>query len=312
MSPWTVADIPDQTGKRVVITGATGGLGFETALARAGKGAEVILTGRNARKGADALARILGQYPGANVSFELLDLARLDSVAAFADAFAARHDRLDVLVNNAGVMALPERQVTTDGFEMQLGTNYLGHFALTAHLLPLLAEAPAPRAVQLSSGAARMGSFHFDDLQLVHGYRPWTAYAQTKLAMLVFALELQRRSDRAGWGLLSTAAHPGYARTDLMANGPGENGFTGRMSAVVGRILSQTAAAGALPQLYAATSPDARPGGYYGPDGLFEMTGAPTNAGLPRLAKDQAAALRLWAVSEELVGIRFPALVRAA
>lgn len=310
--PFSIADIPDQSGKLAVITGATGGLGYETALALAGARATVVLTGRNANKGADALARIRNIHPKADISFEHLDLTQLSSVAAFADSFAGRYRALDLLVNNAGVMALPQRQTTPDGFETQFETNYLSHFALTARLLPLLAAAPAPRTVQLSSGLAHMGKFHFDDLQLARGYTPNKAYAQSKLAMLVFALELQRRSDRAGWGLMSTAAHPGFARTDLIANGPGQGGIGGLLNNTLGAVMSQSAAAGALPTLYAATSPKAKPGGYYGPDGLFEMTGSPKDAGLPRQAKDTAAASRLWTISEELTGLRFPALATAA
>lgn len=312
MSGFTVDDIPDQTGKTAVVTGATGGLGYETALALAGKGADVILAGRNPEKGAAALTAIRAVHPRAKISFEALDLASLSSVAAFAERFAGGHDRLDTLVDNAGVMALPERHVTADGFELQFETNYLGHFALTAHLLPLLIAAPRPRTVQLSSGAARMGKLHFNDLQLVHGYKPFKAYSQTKLAMLVFALELQRRSDAAGWGLLSTAAHPGYARTDLVANGPGRRGVAGFGISLVELVLSQTSAQGALPQIFAATSPEAQPGGYYGPDGPFEMVGKPTVAHITGAAKDRAAAARLWTVSEELAGIRFPAAARAA
>ncbi|MDR3474903.1 MAG: oxidoreductase [Devosia sp.] len=311
MSAWTTADIPDQTGKLVVITGATGGLGYETALALAGKGAEVMLTGRSNAKGLDALTRIRAIHPEARIDFELLDLSRLASVREFADRFAKTHDRIDILVNNAGVMALPKRQVTADGFEMQFETNYLGHFALTALLLPHLLAAPAPRTVQLSSTAAQMGKLHFDDLQFAQRYSPFLCYAQSKLAMLMFALELQRRADRNGWHLLSTAAHPGYARTDLIPNGMG-GGLASTMATLFGRVMSQSPAQGALPQLYAATSPEAKPGGYYGPDGLFEMTGMPKNAGIPHRAVDEAAAARLWSMSEEMAGIRFPQAARAA
>jgi len=312
MSGWTVDDIPSQRGKLAVITGATGGLGLETAQALAGAGATVVLTGRNADKGAKALARIRAAHPAADISYEKLDLSTLAGVTEFAETFAARHDRIDLLVNNAGIMALPERQVTPDGFERQLGVNYLAHFALTALLLPLLANAPAPRTVQLASNAARVGKLHFDDLQLTRGYTPWKAYAQTKLAMLVFALELQRRSDRAGWGLLSTAAHPGYARTDLVANGPGQGSVNGWFAGLVGAVLSQAADAGTLPQLYAATATEARPGGYYGPTGFMEMTGAPGAAHLPARALDTAAAARFWSESERLTGRTFPVLAAAA
>src|SRR5258707_344849 len=227
MTGWSTADIPSQDGKTAVITGATGGLGYQTALALAGAGAAVVLTGRNDAKGQDAIQRIRGQFPNAKISYETLDLASLASVAGFAARFAAAHASLDLLINNAGVMALPKRQTTADGFEMQFGTNYLGHYALTAHLLPLLRRGNQPRVVNLSSLAHRSGAIDFDDLQGAKSYNPFKAYCQSKLAMLMFALELQRRSNAAGWGLLSNAAHPGYALTDLIANGPGTRGFWG-------------------------------------------------------------------------------------
>ena len=309
---FTIKDIPPLAGKLAVVTGATGGLGFETALALAGAGAETVLTGRNAEKGARAIERIHAAHPRANIRYDALDLSSLAKVAAFAERFAAQHYRLDILVNNAGVMAPQTRQTTADGFELQFGTNYLGHYALTAQLLPLLAAAPAPRTVQLSSGYAHMGRIDFDDLQEAKGYRPYKAYGQSKLAMLMFALELQRRSDRAGWGLTSTAAHPGYARTDLISNGPGLTGLSAVAMRLLQPLMSQTAADGALPQILAATSPDARPSGYYGPSRRFELVGPPTDARLPAHAKDTAVAARLWQVSEQLTGIRFPALARAA
>src|SRR5882757_640173 len=261
MSGWTIADIPPQSGKTVVITGATGGLGYETALALAAAGAAVVLTGRNDDKGRHAIQKIRDQFPDAKVAYENLDLASLASVAAFATRFAATHAAIDLLINNAGVMALPERQVTADGFEMQLGTNYLGHYALTAHLLPLLRRGHQPRVVNLSSLAHRSGAIHFDDLQSTRSYAPGKAYCQSKLAMLIFALELQRRSDAAGWGLMSNAAHPGFARTDLITNGPGARGLLWQISRVLQPIASHSAAAGALPTLFAATSSAAKAAG---------------------------------------------------
>src|ERR1700732_3641606 len=212
MTDWTTADIPPLNGKTAVITGATGGLGYETALALAGAGAGVMLTGRSEAKGRQALQAIRNQFPNAYIAYENLDLANLASVADFATRYAAAHASLDLLINNAGVMALPQRQVTSDGFEMQLGTNYLGHYALTAHLLPLLRRGVQPRVVSLSSLVHRWGAIDFDDLQAARSYAPNKAYGQSKLAMLMFALELQRRSDAAGWGLMSNAAHPGSAR----------------------------------------------------------------------------------------------------
>ncbi|WP_035553928.1 SDR family oxidoreductase [Burkholderia sp. 9120] len=308
MPNWTTADIPRQTGRLAVITGATGGLGFETALALAGAGAEVVLTGRNEQKGQAALDAIRARHPAASIRYTHLDLASLASVRQFADQFASGHAALDLLINNAGVMTPPTRQTTSDGFELQFGTNYLGHFALTERLLPLLRAGREPRVVNLSSGAHKIGAaIHFDDLQWQPGYKPWPAYAQSKLAMLMFALELQRRSDANGWGLLSNAAHPGYARTDLIANGPGADTLLQAINRMTFEPLaSQSAADGALPTLFAATSPNAEPAGYYGPTGLFELKGPPGAAQISRLAQDKAIAARLWAVSEALTNARWP------
>jgi NAD(P)-dependent dehydrogenase (short-subunit alcohol dehydrogenase family) len=307
---FTVADIPDLTGKLAVITGATGGLGYETALALAGAHATVVLTGRNASKGADALARIRAVHPNANISFETLDLGSLAGVTAFADSFVARHDHIDILVNNAGVMMPPSRMTTPDGFELEFGTNHLAHFALTARLAPLLAGG---RVVTVSSIAHRTGKIHFDDLQLERSYSPNRAYNQSKLANLLFAFELQRRSDAAGWGITSLAAHPGVSSTDLIQNGMGMNGGILAPAArfFVG-IFGHSPAAGALPQIYAATSPDAKPATYYGPNGFMEITGAPGVARAMPQARDTAAAARLWTISEELTGVRFPAVAKAA
>jgi NAD(P)-dependent dehydrogenase (short-subunit alcohol dehydrogenase family) len=299
MPHWTLADIPDQTGRRAVITGATGGLGYECALALAGAGAEVILTGRNAAKADAALARIRSVHPAARVQFEMLDMASLASIADFA---ARATGPVDLLINNAGVMALPKRRVTADRFEMQFGTNHLGHFALTGLLLPLL---QGGRVVTVSSILARQGAIHFDDLLGERPYNPDRAYAQSKLANLMFARALHGRAA----GVTSIAAHPGWARTDLIANGPkaeGGNDWRHRISVVVSPFLSQSAASGALPLLFAATAPGAAPGGYYGPDGMFETAGAPGPAKVPKRALDEWVCRRLWAVSEDLTGVRFP------
>jgi NAD(P)-dependent dehydrogenase (short-subunit alcohol dehydrogenase family) len=312
MTDWSTADIPPLTGKTAVITGATGGLGYETALALAGAGANVVLTGRNDAKGRDALQAIRRQFPNAEIAYDTLDLANLASVAEFASRYAAAHASLDLLVNNAGVMALPQRQVTSDGFEMQLGTNYLGHYALTAHLLPSLRQGPQPRVVNLSSLAHRSGAINFGDLQSAKSYSSWKAYCQSKLAMLMFALELQRRSDAAGWGLMSNAAHPGFARTDLIANGPGASGLLWHVSRLLQPYVSQSAAEGALPTLFAATSPDAKAGGYYGPNGFYEMKGPPVPAKIMPQAKDAGAAARLWDVSAALTGVSFAPVAAAA
>lgn len=302
MKSWTVADIPAQAGKLAVITGATGGLGYETALALAGAGAEVILTGRNAEKGQDALRRIRAAHPRAKLCFEPLDLASLASVYDFARRIKAEGRPIDILVNNAGVMALADRQLTVDGFERQLGTNYLGHFALTAALLPLLRGA---RVIELSSIAHRQGRIAFDNLNGEKRYSAWPIYAQSKLAMLIFALELQRRSDANGWGLVSIAAHPGWARTELIANGPGTGGLLGLVIRVFMPLFSHSAAEGALPILLAATTPEARAAGYYGPTGFQEMKGPPGEAQIKTQALDTATAARLWDVSCTLTGAQW-------
>jgi len=314
MSTWTTRDIPPQQGRKVVITGATGGLGYETALALARAGADVLMTGRNAAKGRDALSRVQAAVPGATVRYAHLDLADLASVEAFAGQLAGQQDAIDLLVNNAGVMTPPTRHETVDGFELQFGTNYLGHFALTGRLLPMLRKGRQTRVVNLSSGAHRIqAAIHFDDLQWRQGYRPWAAYAQSKLAMILFAFELQRRSDACGWGLLSNAAHPGYALTDLQTSGPrmGRGGRPSpfdRLGWLIAPVLAQSAAQGALPTLFAATAPDARPGGYYGPQGLFEMKGAVGEARIGKQARDKAVAARLWDVSRDLTGDTWPSL----
>jgi NAD(P)-dependent dehydrogenase (short-subunit alcohol dehydrogenase family) len=306
MVKWNAENVPPQTGKLAVVTG-TGGIGYETALVLARHGAEVILAGRNEAKGRAATRSILALAPALNVRFELLDLASLASVTAFAERLLARDRPLDVLINNAGVMTPPTRRATVDGFELQFGTNYLGHFALTAQLLPLLKRATAPRVVEVSSGAHRMGgAIHFDDLQWKRTYKPWAAYAQSKLAMLMFALELQRRSDAGGWGLISNAAHPGYARTELIANGPGLDGLAWKINNLLIRpFLSQSAADGALPVLLAATSPDAKGAGYYGPAGPFELIGAPGPAVIGKHAKDPDVARKLWEISENLTRVQW-------
>jgi NAD(P)-dependent dehydrogenase (short-subunit alcohol dehydrogenase family) len=307
MPTFSIADIPSQAGKLAIVTG-TGGLGYETALALAGAGAEVILAGRNEEKGRDAVRKIAALTPGERVRFERVDLADLRSVAAFADRLLTADRAIDMLINNAGVMMPPVRQATADGFELQFGTNYLSHFALTARLLPLLRKRGGARVVSVSSGAHRMGgAIHFDDLQWERSYKPWPAYAQSKLALLMFALELDRRSIAHGWRIMSTGAHPGYARTELIANGPGTTSMMARVSGLFGLFFSQSAAAGAMPTLFAATSPDARGGGYYGPDGFFEMKGATTAAVIGTNARDSGVARRLWEVSEQLTQVHWPA-----
>ncbi len=307
MNPWSIADIPPQNGKLAVVTGATGGLGYETALALARAGAEVLVTGRNAEKGRAAIEGIKRAVPSAKVRFAMLDLASLASIRAFAASMLASGRPLDLLINNAGVMDLPTRRLTEDGFELQFGTNHLSHFALTALLLPLLRKAHAPRVVNVSSLAHRGGKIDFNNLQAERKYNSWAAYQQSKLANLLFTFELQRRSDAHGWGLMSNAAHPGYARTELIPNGPGTGGLKGIGMKVLGSFLSHSAAAGALPTLFAATSPLAAPNGYYGPNGFYELKGTLAPAKVFPQAKDEAVARKLWEVSEQLTGVEWPA-----
>jgi NAD(P)-dependent dehydrogenase (short-subunit alcohol dehydrogenase family) len=302
MAPRTIADIPSQAGHSAVVTG-TGGLGYETALALARAGATVILAGRNAEKGGVSVALIRAQVPEATIRFSVLDLASLASVAAFAERMAAEQSDLDLLVNNAGVMMPPQRETTADGFELQFGTNYLGHFALTGRLLPLLMAAPAPRVVAVSSIAHRRAAIQFEDPQWQRAYRPWPSYGQSKLAMLIFALELQRRSDAGGWGLMSLAAHPGFARTDLIANGVGLGAVSRMAMRLVQPLVSQSAADGARPLLFAATAPGAAGGGYYGPSGFQELKGPVAPARIMPQAANREAAARLWALSEQLTGV---------
>lgn len=302
---WTIADMPDQRGRLAIVTGANSGLGYETALGLAGAGAETIVAARSREKGEAAVLRILAARPEAKARFEALDLASLASVEAFAGRIAAAHGKLDLLINNAGVMALSDRETTQDGFERQIGVNFLGHFALTAHLLPLLRAAGAARAVQLGSLAhARRGGLDLDDLQSARGYDPWQAYSWSKLAMLMFALELDRRAKAGGWGIMSNAAHPGWAASDLIANGMGA-GLRARLIGRIWPMIAQSGAAGALPTLYAATGSEAEGGAYYGPQGKGERKGPPGPARMSAEARDEDAARRLWEEAERLTGKRF-------
>jgi NAD(P)-dependent dehydrogenase (short-subunit alcohol dehydrogenase family) len=296
-----------------VITGANSGIGFEAALALARKGAELILPARTQAKADNAAARILAQVPNAQLHPEILDLAVQASVHAFAKRVIERFpgQSLDLLINNAGVMALPTRELTADGFERQFATNYLGPFALTALLLPSIKQRPGSRVVTVSSGASNQGKIEFDNLQSERLYKPmFQAYAQSKLADLIFARELQRRLTAAGSPILSTAAHPGYAVTNLQADHV-RIGLKVLM-AVMKPFLSQDAAHGALPTLYAAVAAEAAAGGYYGPDGIAELKGYPTAAPIPKSALDEAVAKRLWVESERLTRVKFGALSDAA
>lgn len=296
---WTAAQMPSQKGRSVVITG-TGGLGFENALQIVRGGGEVIIAGRNPQKGADAVAKIRAEVSSANVVFEQVDLASLQSVTDFGARLRRQRESLDLLINNAAVMTPPKRLKTSDGFELQFGANYLGHFALTAALLPLLRKGSEARVISLSSIAARNGAINFGDLQSEQSYAPMRAYSQSKLACLMFAFELQRRSDAGGWGLTSIAAHPGISRTNLLHNAPGRWSLAG-MARTFLWFLFQPASQGALPTLFAATSPEAKPGAYYGPNQMGEIRGYPALSKIPSQAKDSIACDHLWQVSEQLI-----------
>ncbi|MGN8275881.1 oxidoreductase [Pseudomonas sp. SMN5] len=302
---WSTDDIPSQNGRIVLITGGTSGMGYEDALALARAGAEVIIAARNPERGAEAIARIRQAVPDAKVRFEAVDLANLSSVRGLAQRLNQTLPRLDVLINNAAIMAPPERGTSTDGYELQLATNYLGHFALTGLLVPLLRQSEDARVVSLSSIAAARGTVNFDDLQFEQKYDPYAAYAQSKLAILQWAFALQRRSDAQQWGIRSVAAHPGVAVTELIARGPGLNSEFGQRWAK-DRDVYHSAAQGALPTLYAATAPQANGGAYYGPTGDEEKRGPLGLAKTPAAATNQTDAERLWAVSERLTGITYP------
>ncbi len=303
---WNIKDIPDQSGLTALVTGATSGLGLESAKALAGAGAEVILAGRSPERLQKAQALIPQE-----TQLLVLDLADLDSVRTAA----GRIDHLDVLMNNAGVMAPPFGR-TADGFETQIGTNHLGHFALTGLLLPKMPVGSThARVVTVSSSAHRMGAIDLQDLNYDHRrYSPWPAYGQSKLANLLFAAELDRRAQRAGWRLRSAAAHPGFAATNLQFAGPAiaHNPIGRLITKITNALVAQSAQSGARPQLYAATMPDVHSGDYYGPDGLFESRGAPKRVGRTNAAQDEATAAQLWDLSEELTGVTYSFETNAA
>jgi NAD(P)-dependent dehydrogenase (short-subunit alcohol dehydrogenase family) len=300
---WTAADIPNQSGKVVVVTGANSGLGRATARELARAGAKVVMAVRTVGKGESAASDIRASAPDADVAVSQLDLADLASVREFADRLGAEQDRLDLLINNAGVMA-PPRRTTVDGFESQFGTNHLGHFALTGLLLGKLLKAPASRVVTISSPGHRIGTIDFDDLQRERRYNNWLAYGQSKLANLMFAFELNRRSVQAGAGLKSYAAHPGYSATNLQFAGPAH--WYERLGGAIGnRLIAQSAEMGALPTLYAATVPGLPGGSFVGPDGFLEQRGYPHLVTAAGKAYDQENWRRLWEVSEQLTGVRY-------
>ena len=301
-SSWTAADIPDQSGRTAIVTGANSGLGLITARELSRAGARVVLACRNLDKGEAARAEIGALMPGADLELEALDLSSLDSVRSFAATFHDRHDGLDLLINNAGVMATPRRQ-TADGFELQFGTNHLGHFTLTALLIDTIEGRRDGRVVTLSSTAHRTGRIAFDNLGGERHYFRWRAYSQSKLANLLFAFELDRRLRAAGSSVKSLAAHPGYAATNLQHAGP--PGIESAIMRVTKALAAQSEEMGALPTLYAATEPGLEGGTYVGPDGFFEQRGHPEPVSPNRAARDEDVAQRLWEVSEEMTGVRF-------
>ena len=303
-------EVSDQSGRLAVITGSNSGLGKEAARRLAAAGARVLLAVRSVASGEQARDAILGEFPGASVEVGRVDLASLASVKDFADGLLAEGTQVDLLLNNAGLMAVPARMTTVDGFELQFATNFLGPFALTLRLLPLLLAAPAPRVVTMSSTAARFGRIQLDDLQAEHGYRPMRAYGQSKLADLMFARRLAGIAADRGWRLVSNAAHPGYTRTNLITSGAALRQPGSRRLAmhVLSRIPhpAQGVRIGAEPLLYAATSPDAVNGGYYGPQGPLELAGPAGFARVPQHARDADVAARLWSVAEQLTGVTLP------
>lgn len=303
---WTEKSVPDQSGKRILITGANSGIGFEAARVLAQQGAQVILACRNEDKALAAMARIRQIFPRANLQFMALDLGSQQSIRALVTLFFEQYDSLDILINNAGVMWLPESR-TVDGFESQLGTNHLGHFALTGLLLPALLKTPGARVVTISSIAHKDGNIHFDDLWLEQGYGKQKAYAQSKLANLLFARELQRRLTDAGSSVLSVAAHPGVASTHLAVPGfeQGGQNLLAKLMQILTPVVAQSALKGALPTLYAATSHEVEGGEYYGPSGFYEAFGYPGKATSTRRSKNQETWRRLWDVSENLTGVHY-------
>lgn len=300
MTLWPSASLPALKGKTAFITGANSGIGFYAAKALADAGAEVILACRNPQKGAAALALI-----GGRARLEQLDLADFESVHNCVARLKTQIGTLDILLNNAGVMSPPTRQTTQQGFELQFGVNFLGHFLLTSLLLKPLLNAPAPRVIQVASVAHRQGVMNWADLQSEHHYHGWKAYRQSKLAMLIFAQELARRAVQNRWNLLSLAAHPGIAATELVVNGPGQGSLIAFLQKIAAPFIQQSAEAGAWPLILAATAPQARQGGYYGPQGWQECRGLPGPAKIEPKALDLTAGEQLWAIAMRLTGADF-------
>lgn len=305
--PWTSDDIPDLAGKTIVVTGGNSGIGYEAALQLAAHGADTILACRDMRKAGAAAEQIAIAHPHARLEVMELDLANLASIEKFAATLGARRQRLDVLCNNAGVMALPKRK-TADGFEMHIGTNHLGHFALTGRVLDLLRATPGARVVNVSSTFHKVGKMNFDDLHGDRSYWKWGAYAQSKLANLLFTFELQRRLQATGAAVISVGCHPGYASTNLQTAGPRMAGssFGEGVWEWINDIFAQPAEMGALPTLYAVAAGGVEGGDYFGPDGPGEMRGHPTKVKATARARDEESAKKLWTISEELTAVRYP------
>ncbi|OBK27399.1 short-chain dehydrogenase [Mycobacterium asiaticum] len=310
-----VATVPDLSGKLAVVTGSNSGLGLGVARRLSAAGADVVMAVRNRAKGEAAIEEIRKSVPDAKLSIKSLDLSSLASVAALGEQLNADGRPIDVLVNNAGVMTPPERDTTSDGFELQFGSNHLGHFALTGHVLPLLRAAQRARVVSLSSIAARRGRIHFDDLQFEKSYAAMTAYGQSKLAVLMFARELNRRSRQSGWGIVSNAAHPGLTKTNLQISGPSHGrekpSLMQRFYTTSWRFtpfLWQEIDEGILPVLYAAVTPQAEGGAFYGPRGFYEAAGGGVaTAKIPTRAANDADCKQLWEISERLTGVSYSA-----
>ncbi len=305
MNKWTPKDIPSQAGKLAIITGANSGIGYHTALELARAGAAVILACRNAQKAEAAKAKLLAALPQASVEVAIVDMADLDSIRKFAEGFVVADRKLDLLINNAGVMGMPQRTPTAQGFEGQFGTNHLGHFALTGELMPALLKTPGSRVVTVASIAHKSGRMRFEDPNWEKAYDPRKAYQQSKLANILFGLELDRRLKRANANVASLIAHPGVATTSIVSNGMGINLKTKIINGLILPLLAQSDARGSWPTLYAATSPDAQSGHYYGPDGIAEIKGTPVEVTPKPQALDPVAAARLWHISEQMTAVEY-------
>ena len=308
---WNKANMPDLNGKVAIVTGANSGLGYEVTKGLAEKGATVVLACRDQAKATTAVAQLRREVPGTDLLIMELDLADLASIQRFATAFAQRYDRLDLLCNNAGLMAIPRRE-TKDGFEMQFGTNHLGHFALTGHLIDLVMRTPGARVVNVSSGLHQQGKMNFDDLMGKQQYREGDAYSQSKLANLLFAYELERKLRATAVTAISVGTHPGYAATNLQGVGPAMSGSRAKawLMKAANAIFAQSAEMGALPLLMTATDPTINGCDYIGPTGTLGMRGYPAKVRSSPASYDEAAAQRLWAVSEALTGVNYSALTQ--